>query len=400
MDSTELWVPSSGAWLGGACKDGSAQAFRGLENRIGRRLDVLRIYHKPGSWTRLTSQELTYIKEGYKLLLSVKPSSKWINAVGAANGGSADIDAQIASLARSIASIKPTKVMLIVWHEPQNDVTGSGGHPGNTGTPEQYVEMWHNVRRIFDANRATNVIWCWDVQGYAKFNYLLPSLWPGNSYVDWVMWDSYQSSDSKTVTGAVQETYNWMTVHSDSAHDYVGKPWGLAEWGVGVNNYYPASEVQANGINGFKIALNDYKFPKLKLVSYFDVFAPALLPDAMPAYKSFANSPYITAADSVTGVSRGAIYPKKFSLEQNYPNPFNPSTTIKYTIPENGFVSLKIYNILGQKVETLVNKYQQAGTYSVVFTLHSFSKGEASSIYLYVLNADNLVKTKKMLLIK
>ncbi len=58
--------------------------------------------------------------------------------------------------------------------------------------------------------------------------------------------------------------------------------------------------------------------------------------------------------------------PTKFALEQNYPNPFNPSTTIQYDIPKEEHVALKVYNILGQEVETLVDKEQQAGSYSAV----------------------------------
>ena len=289
-----LWVPSCGAWLGAACTNGTTQAFTAHESRIGRQLDVLRIYHTPGSWTSLTSTERAYIGAGRKLLLSVKPASLWSNAVGAANGGSPTVDAQMASLAKSIAGIKPAKAMLIVWHEPENDVIGGGG-PGNAGTTAQYVSMWHNVRSIFDSNGATNVIWCWCVQNLSQYRSLLASLWPGNDYVDWVIWDAYKDGSSLSLTNVIQAGYNWLMTNSTTAHNYGSKPFGLGELGVGINSYYPTVADQTNGINQLNAALNsNNQFPKIKLISYFDLNASALLPGALPAYSNYAHSSYLT----------------------------------------------------------------------------------------------------------
>jgi hypothetical protein len=85
-----------------------------------------------------------------------------------------------------------------------------------------------------------------------------------------------------------------------------------------------------------------------------------------------------------------------FNLMQNYPNPFNPTTTIKYQIPANSFVTLKIYNIIGQEVATLVNKMEITGSYSVRFNADKL----ASGIYIYTLQAGSMVKSKKMILLK
>jgi hypothetical protein len=88
--------------------------------------------------------------------------------------------------------------------------------------------------------------------------------------------------------------------------------------------------------------------------------------------------------------------PVQFELSQNYPNPFNPTTTIKYSIPENSYVSLNIYNILGQEVSELVNNYQASGSYSVNFN----SSGLSSGIYFYKLTAGSNTQVNKMLLLK
>jgi photosystem II stability/assembly factor-like uncharacterized protein len=88
--------------------------------------------------------------------------------------------------------------------------------------------------------------------------------------------------------------------------------------------------------------------------------------------------------------------PTKFSLEQNYPNPFNPSTTIRYQIPQDGIVTLKIYNILGSEVATLVNEEKVAGKYEVNFNASSL----ASGVYVYKIQSGSFIKSKKMILIK
>jgi len=85
-----------------------------------------------------------------------------------------------------------------------------------------------------------------------------------------------------------------------------------------------------------------------------------------------------------------------YILEQNYPNPFNPTTTIKYQIPELSFVTLKVYDVLGNEITTLVNEDKPVGTYEFEFS----STGLPSGIYFYQLQAGRFVETKKMVLMK
>jgi hypothetical protein len=85
-----------------------------------------------------------------------------------------------------------------------------------------------------------------------------------------------------------------------------------------------------------------------------------------------------------------------FSLDQNYPNPFNPSTTIKFSIPNEEFVSLKVFNSLGEEVAELLNETKPAGNYSVSFNASSLTSG----VYFYKISAGNFIETKKMILIK
>jgi hypothetical protein len=102
-------------------------------------------------------------------------------------------------------------------------------------------------------------------------------------------------------------------------------------------------------------------------------------------------------AISFTGVSREEnSHPMAYQLSQNYPNPFNPSTIIEYSLPIGGQVSLKIYNILGQQVESLVNMDQNAGSYTVQFNASRLATG----VYFYELHAGSYRAVKKMLLVK
>ncbi len=100
---------------------------------------------------------------------------------------------------------------------------------------------------------------------------------------------------------------------------------------------------------------------------------------------------------AVTGVhNEGNFTLETFELKQNYPNPYNPSTEISYTIPEESYVALKVYNFLGQEVSTLVNKILPAGSYHTTFTAGSLPSG----VYFYSLRSGNFTQVKKMILLK
>ena len=101
------------------------------------------------------------------------------------------------------------------------------------------------------------------------------------------------------------------------------------------------------------------------------------------------NNTIITSLEDLT-------FPAQFSLEQNYPNPFNPSTTIEYSVPQNGLVTLKVYSILGKEVATLVNEQVDAGKHKIDFDAIGLNSG----VYFYKIESGNFVETKKMILLK
>ncbi|MGD0591317.1 MAG: T9SS type A sorting domain-containing protein [Bacteroidota bacterium] len=97
------------------------------------------------------------------------------------------------------------------------------------------------------------------------------------------------------------------------------------------------------------------------------------------------------------GVENAATQvPAKFSLDQNYPNPFNPSTNFTYELSKAGFVSVKVYDLLGREVATLVNEFKQAGSYPATWNAASFGSG----VYFYKMQSGSFTATKKMILMK
>ena len=99
-----------------------------------------------------------------------------------------------------------------------------------------------------------------------------------------------------------------------------------------------------------------------------------------------------------TGVANeeDPLLAESFKLNQNYPNPFNPSTVISYQLPASGKVTLKVYDLLGQEVATLVNTTMSAGAHEVSFDASRL----ASGMYIYRIQSGNFIQTRKMLLVK
>ncbi len=137
--------------------------------------------------------------------------------------------------------------------------------------------------------------------------------------------------------------------------------------------------------------LNDHGFPVNNL-SDFNMEVPAYGPSVL-----------VFSDTIITSINNNTVAPNNFSLYQNYPNPFNPTTTIKYSVGGQGMANVKliIYNILGQRVKTLVSDTKSPGQYSVLWNGRNDSGVEVSSgVYLYLLKVKNFVETKKMIFLK
>ena len=111
---------------------------------------------------------------------------------------------------------------------------------------------------------------------------------------------------------------------------------------------------------------------------------------------NFGQRFVVHVIDQVSSVEENNVVVNNFKLDQNYPNPFNPSTMINYSIPQSSFLTLKVYDIIGNEVVTLVNETKSAGKYDVSFEASNLSNG----VYLYSIKTNNFTSTKKMILMK
>ena len=121
-------------------------------------------------------------------------------------------------------------------------------------------------------------------------------------------------------------------------------------------------------------------------------FTPAEWIEFVPFYFNLK----VVVKKNITSVDDLALVPTEFQLHQNYPNPFNPVTTINWQASESGWQTIKIYNSLGEEIETLVDEYKPSGMHKVQFTNNNLPSG----VYFYQLIAGEYVETKKMILMK
>ena len=160
----------------------------------------------------------------------------------------------------------------------------------------------------------------------------------------------------------------------------------FVSWTSGTALQYPESWCWLNhGENILAITYEDKYKPSCPTSGNYDSTANAILRGVLD---------YMNITTDVEQVAD--VFLKEFELEQNYPNPFNPSTSIQYAISSRQFVTIKVYDILGNDITTLVNDYRDAGIYNVQFTMHNL----ASGIYFYTLQAGGFVESKKMIYLK
>jgi hypothetical protein len=156
-----------------------------------------------------------------------------------------------------------------------------------------------------------------------------------------------------------------------------------SDWPIPENLAYSDADLMVGGTNGFPVGDLNW-FPDKKA-------AWELQKDA-----EHAKLLDILNSGTLSVQPTGGTLPEAYALEQNYPNPFNPSTTISFSLPHAGQANLKVFNMLGQEVATLVNGSLTAGSYQVQFN----PAGLASGVYFYKLTSGDFSQVKKMTLMK
>ena len=176
--------------------------------------------------------------------------------------------------------------------------------------------------------------------------------------------------------------------------------------GGGWTSYSFVNAFQTNGLDSFFFIIPGSQY--ITQVEYYFAAQDISLPDprirTLPSGGSGINPPGTTApgnafqftVTNVTSITTASGIPSEFRLHNNFPNPFNPSTTIKFDLPASDFVSLKIFDVSGREISSLINSNLSAGYYSVVFDANGYSSG----IYFYRLQTKNYSETRRMVLIK
>jgi hypothetical protein len=307
-----MLVPSCGVLFGGVLTSwGGTDIMTQLNDAnagTGTHMDLAHDYRRPGQV--LSPYDIQVAKTpGDILQLNWKPATTWSDA----NGNNATVNAQIDAMANSIKSLGSTKIFLTIFHEPENDVSSGGTncpgltYKGSAGTPADYRAMWANVHARFAALNVTNVVWVMNYMNYAPWDCLINDLWPGNSLVDWVFFESYSDNNSTFATQTAH-FYNLLTNQTDSTHNYLSKPWGIGEFGSNATN----NAIRNLYYSGVKTALDSNEFPKLKLLSVYDspgiggdfrvAFTDAGTPDpgGLEDFMKLATDPIITEGDAAS----------------------------------------------------------------------------------------------------
>ncbi|MFC1570091.1 T9SS type A sorting domain-containing protein [bacterium] len=172
---------------------------------------------------------------------------------------------------------------------------------------------------------------------------------------------------------------------------YHGEPNGVWDWlGIAMSESKPVFYIDTPGIHVFSVYMREggFKFDKFVLTTSRD-------------YDPFIIHGDFGPDETITAVDHSHVSPDQFELNQNYPNPFNPTTTISYQLAKNSDVLLTIYSQTGQKVRTLVQEKQGSG-FQLIHWDGCDDAGQrlSSGIYLYHLQVDNQVQTRKLMLMK
>ncbi len=201
-----------------------------------------------------------------------------------------------------------------------------------------------------------------------------------------------KAQDSRSLTSENEESYylEFSSVGYSGNFEITWPMWESIpeEWSIILNDLRTGEQVDVRTVDGYQFTA-DGSQPKTSTV----LLPPQINSKLNNGIKEIRFRVDITKGASVSNETE---VPIAFSLNQNYPNPFNPSTTIDYSIANSGIVDLSIYNLLGQKVATLVNEFRTSGDYSINWKATNISSG----VYIYRLTSNGVTLTQKMTLIK
>lgn len=263
----------------------------------------------------------------------------------------------------------------------------------NGAAQAYYSSLYDDVNPEWIVNSGTNlqVTFTVDMTTATNADSQAVQFVPGTDSVFWVSEEpAFQQTQGWTQDGRVKQ----VPLTQQSGNIYSGS-YTLTDPSFNGFEYRYAFKSESDGTVYYENAgFGDFAYR----VRFVDMSAPHTFTNPF----DFPQDSWTNAGVQVhegfppTGVKPVDNVVKSYQLSQNYPNPFNPSTTIKFSIPEKNMVSLKIFNVLGQEVKTLINHEYSAGSYEVNFDASKLSSG----IYFYTISTGDFHATKKMILMK
>jgi hypothetical protein len=278
-------------------------------------------------------------------------------------------------------TVVPRKILVegnvIYWDSRFNDMNTTLNTKkvnGYTAWQSQMVTMNTRSQAMFDNN--------------TKYPYLTEGVWykslpvfTDSKNLLTTMVDSLKSFSVKTVDiNSADILVNWRLVNIGADY-YV-----YSDWPIPVNLAYSNADLLKGATGGFPVGdLNWFPAQKATWLAQRDAENTAITNALNNGTKTIA-----TAVENIENL------PVTFQLQQNYPNPFNPSTKITFSLPHSANTSLRVFDMLGREVATLVNGYTASGSHSVQFDATNL----ASGFYCYKLTSGNFTEVKKMMLVK
>jgi hypothetical protein len=260
-------VASCGVLWGAALRDQSQGSFESFENAIGRKLGLIYQYYgidqklpTAGDAALAKGGRVLHVNiEARQFLVSGHPTIPWRDIAAG------KWDSSLKAQAQGFAALK-TPVVVSFEHEVDNP-----SKLGVRGTAAEFVAAWRHIVDVYRANGANNVQWAWVVMGYSGHFSVQPSLWPGNSYVDWISWDPYnaytcQNTKWRSFEDTFLPMYNWLKGDGAKAGIDPNKPYMLSEFGTVFDPNDP--NAAANWYKQVPATLK--KYPQIKAVQMWN----------------------------------------------------------------------------------------------------------------------------------
>jgi len=295
------------------------------------------------------------------------------------------------------------------WYKYGGQNNGGGtlngfGDPNKADGPERFIAAYRHIVDIFNNLGVANVTWVWCPNNGsapdASWN-TYDAYYPGDEYVDWAGMDGYNFGTSQSWSSWVE----FFNIYNSFYHamEVYNKPIMIGEY-ASVEDPQNVNR-KANWITNAYLYTKAV-FPKIKAITWFHIkkYEGNVQTDwrinsstnALNAYKTAIGDSYFLGS-IVTGIEKEENeIPEKFELFPAYPNPFNPGTKISFQIPYQAFVTMKIFDVLGREVTTLLHEEKPAGKYQVTFRAENLSSG----FYFCQLTVNNSIKTMKLVLQK